>query len=90
MELLVAEIQAIEILNGLPTDVTNPRLYQIFKAKLEMVNINRPEEGLPEFNVGFICDLANGLVSLTPTATRPWSSSDDSYSPYFGGYFNSF
>ena len=80
MELLVAKIQAIEILNSLPTDVTAPHLCQIFKAKLEMVNITMSEEGVPESNVGFICDLANGLVPLTPPTTRSRSSSDDSYS----------
>ena len=54
LEILVAEIQAIEILNSLPTDVTTPRLCQIFKAKLEIVSINRSEEGVDGFNVGSV------------------------------------
>jgi hypothetical protein len=78
MEILVAEMQAIDILNGFPTHVTIPRQCDKLKENLEIVNINRSEYGVDQFNVEFICDLANGIVPLTSAASRHRSSSDDS------------
>ena len=45
LELLVAEIQATEIINGLPSDVTTTRQCEKFEENSEMVNVNRSEEG---------------------------------------------
>ena len=78
MEIHVAEMQAIDILKSFPTDIATPRQCKKLKQNLEMVNINRSEEGVDQFNVEFIYDLANGLIPLTPAASQPRSSSDDS------------
>jgi hypothetical protein len=49
--LIIAEMQAIDILNGIPTDVTTPRKCEELKENVKFVNINRSEASADQFNI---------------------------------------
>ena len=46
MELIDAEMQAIELLNSFSSDVKTPRQCEKLKENLEIININRSEYGV--------------------------------------------
>ena len=77
MELLEAEMQAMNLLNGFSGDMKTPRQCEKLKDNLVMVNLNRLEETLDKFNVGYICDLALELIPLATAVSIPRSLSDD-------------
>ena len=78
LERLNAEMKAIDILNGIPTDITTTSKCKKFKHQLGCVNIDRAEEGVDQFNIELICDIALGKVSLPTTASKAMSSSNNS------------
>ena len=57
-------MKAIDILNGIPTDITTASKCKKFKHKLGCVNIDRAKEEVEQFNIELICDIALGKVPL--------------------------